>query len=377
MDNRKRCIFHIPNKLDEKSLSGSQVRPRMMLQAFRNIGYDVDVVMGYGKERKESIDKIKNNIKSGIKYDFLYSENSTMPTLLTEKNHLPLYPNLDFGFFNYCKSNGIRIGLFYRDIYWRFSKFTKEISPIKYVVSQLAYRYDLNKYEKLLNIMYVPNKKMGQYIKRDKLSNIIDELPPGCHKNEDFIQLKRKFYENRLKNFDNSLNIFYVGGISDSYDFEEFLKAQNEFENINLIICCREKEWKKEKYRLSKYLNDRIKVVHESGEDLEKYYKKADLTLAYFKPFFYRDMAVPIKFFEYLAHVTPILSSEKTLVGKKVKENDIGYSIPYESEFAQKKLEEILNNYENLYEKHLKCIEKIEENTWEARAKKVANDLSR
>ncbi len=113
MENKKRCIFHIPNKLDEKSLSGSQVRPRMMIQAFKDIGYDVDVVMGYGKERKKSINIIKNNIKSGIKYDFLYSESSTMPTLLTEKNHLPLYPNLDFGFFKFCKNHGIKIGLFY------------------------------------------------------------------------------------------------------------------------------------------------------------------------------------------------------------------------------------------------------------------------
>lgn len=55
------------------------------------------------KKEKKKIKKIKSNIKEGIKYDFLYSESSTEPTLLTEKNHIPLYPFLDFGFLKYCK----------------------------------------------------------------------------------------------------------------------------------------------------------------------------------------------------------------------------------------------------------------------------------
>lgn len=375
MENKKRCIFHIPNKLDEKSLSGSQVRPKMMVQAFKNIGYDVDVVMGYGKERKKSIKEIKNNIKSGVKYDFLYSESSTMPTLLTEKNHLPLYPNLDFGFFKFCKNHGIKIGLFYRDIYWRFSKYTKDSGILKYVVSQIAYKYDLNKYEKLIDVLYVPSKNMGKYIRREKLSKIMDELPPGCDINSDFINNKKKFYENRLKNNDKTLNIFYVGGISDTYDFEEFLKAINYFDNINLVICCREKEWKIEKNRLNKYINERVQIVHKSGHELDKYYKDADLALAYFRPFFYRDMAVPIKYYEYLAHVIPIFSSDNTLVGQKVTDDGIGFTIPYNSDCARDKLDEIIKDYEIIYNKHLKCLDKVVQNTWRERAKKVAYDL--
>ena len=121
----KKCIFHIPNSLEGNY--GSHVRPQKMMQAFKDIGYDVDVVMGYGKERKQSIKKIKKNIRAGMKYDFMYSESSTMPTLLTEKNHLPLYPLLDFSFFRFCKKNGIRIGLFYRDIYWKFQIYKESV----------------------------------------------------------------------------------------------------------------------------------------------------------------------------------------------------------------------------------------------------------
>ena len=108
----KRCIFHIPNYIDKTSKSGSSVRPQMMIKAFEEIGYHVDYVMGYGKERKSQIEKIKRNIRNGVKYEFLYAENSTTPTLLTEKNHIPKYPFLDFGFFKFCKKYGIKIGLF-------------------------------------------------------------------------------------------------------------------------------------------------------------------------------------------------------------------------------------------------------------------------
>ena len=122
----KNMIFHIPMQIDPKMQSGSQVRPHNMIQAFKNIGYNVDVVMGYVKNRKKQIAKIKENINNGVKYDFLYSESSTMPTTLTEKNHLPIAPFLDFDFFKFCKQYGIKIGLFYRDIHWKFEQYKKQ-----------------------------------------------------------------------------------------------------------------------------------------------------------------------------------------------------------------------------------------------------------
>lgn len=65
----------------------------MMIKAFEEIGYHVDYVMGYGKERKSQIEKIKRNIRNGVKYEFLYAENSTTPTLLTEKI---IFPSIHF-----------------------------------------------------------------------------------------------------------------------------------------------------------------------------------------------------------------------------------------------------------------------------------------
>lgn len=103
MKQTKRMIFHIPVKINRNWASASNIRPMKMIETFKKCGYDVAVIEGYGKDRKKQIKQIKNNILKGIKYDFLYSESSTMPTLLTEKNHLPIYPCLDFNFLKFCK----------------------------------------------------------------------------------------------------------------------------------------------------------------------------------------------------------------------------------------------------------------------------------
>ncbi len=46
-------IFHLPLQLDQKMQSCSQIRPQKMIQAFKDIGYDVDVVMGYVQQEKK------------------------------------------------------------------------------------------------------------------------------------------------------------------------------------------------------------------------------------------------------------------------------------------------------------------------------------
>ena len=102
-----RLIFHIPLKIDRNDPSASQIRPQKLMKAFADLGWEMDVVEGSGRDRKQQIAKIKRKIRQGVHYDFVYSESSTMPTLLTEPHHLPIYPCLDFGFLSFCKRHGI------------------------------------------------------------------------------------------------------------------------------------------------------------------------------------------------------------------------------------------------------------------------------
>ena len=88
--------------------AGSSVRPNQMLNAFKLCGYIVDDVTGYGSERKQKIREIKKNIKNGVKYDFVYSESINIPTVLSEENHIPIYPFPGFFIFYILQKSRIK-----------------------------------------------------------------------------------------------------------------------------------------------------------------------------------------------------------------------------------------------------------------------------
>ena len=51
----KRCIYHYPNPVVEKPGIGSALRPYQMLCAFRQLGYEVEMITGYSAERSRKI----------------------------------------------------------------------------------------------------------------------------------------------------------------------------------------------------------------------------------------------------------------------------------------------------------------------------------
>ncbi len=365
--NIKRCIFHIPNYVNPKGLSGSQVRPLKMLQAFKDSGYEVHAVMGNGYQRKKSIRKIKKNIKSGVKYDFMYSESNTMPTLLTGWKRIPLNPLLDFSFFNFCKKHGIKIGLFYRDIHWKFGN-QENIRFVKKYVFLPMYNYDLVQYKKYVDVLYLPSMKMNEYV------NILDNtlpLPPGCDFSESFTKRKIDIKTNE------NLELLYVGGIQGNYNLTKLLQAIKDLPFISLTICCRGPEWINVQNDYENLLTNRITIVHTSGKDLDEYYKKADICLIFFEGSGYWKIASPIKMFEYLAHVTPIVACNGSVAGDFVQENNIGWVIEHNIEELQKLLTDLHKDKTLIAKKQRILKEVAEKNTWKARAQTVIKDLGK
>lgn len=371
----KYCIFHIPNHIDNNGTSGSQVRPRKMMKAFEDIGYKVEVVMGYGAERKQAIERIKNNILSGVKYDFLYSESSTMPTLLTEEDHIPRYPFLDFDFFKFCKKHGIRIGLFYRDIYWRFPVYRLAVKGVKYYAAQLMYRYDLIKYSNLLDVLYLANSGVAKYLPNKKLVSISESLPPASDKNE-YLKEKSVFYDTRVTSKSKSIELFYVGGLGNQYEFLELLKGIKDIPTVNLTICCREKEWNINRLRYEDYLTDRVRIVHVSGDALIPLYMQADVCCCYFSHNEYMDIAVPVKLFEYLSFGIPVLASSGNPAGEFIASCKAGWTINYNSALVKELFEHLLAHYEDIYKAHLYALKAIEGNQWADRALLVQKELT-
>lgn len=372
MQEQKRCIFHIPNYLDSRIVSGSTLRPRKMLEAFCQEGYHVEYIMGNGKERKKQIKQIKRNIQQGIKYEFLYSESSTMPTLLTEKNHLPFFPFLDFGFFKFCKRNGIKIGLFYRDIYWKFSGYKEDVLWMKRICAIPMYKYDLLEYKKYVDKLYLPSELMKEYI---GINLSYGELPPGCEMDISYQTKKRvKWQEDREG---KNLRLFYVGGVKQLYDLTKLLKAIKDLDFVELTICCRENEWKDWSIQYEPYMTKRINVIHKSGEELDEYYINADICMLFFSSEGYRKFAMPIKLFEYIGKLTPIIAVEGSAAGTFVDKTNSGWVIPYKENALCDLLQSIYLKPGMLFEKQKQIMQTASDNTWQKRAQQVILDLSK
>ena len=362
----KKCIFYLPYELDPTAARARMVRPKKMIQGFKDIGYEVFEITGYADERKKRIAALKEEIRSGQRFDFMYAEASTMPTLLTQPHHFPTHPLLDFGFFRYVKKQSIPIGLFYSDIFWRFEDYGKELPSWKKATALACYRYDVKQYERLLDKFYLPTKKMLEYLGSDKLSAIAETLPPGA---ASVPALSRPDAE------PSALTILYVGGVGGYYQIGELLKAVNAVESCRMILCCREQDWEKAKDELEPLLTDRIEVVHKSGEELEGCYQRADLCSLMFGHNAYIDMSQPVKAYEYLAHGIPMLATEGMAIADFVKRYDIGWTLDYDAQAIAEQLRRCIEQPELLAEKRLRCQEAKPQHTWKARAEQVAQGL--
>lgn len=367
MDNIKKCIFHIPTPIQDNGASASSIRPFKMLEAFNNIGYDVEVISGYSDERKEKINVLKEKIRNGGKYDFVYSESSTMPTMLTDPNHLPKNFNLDFNFFKFCKQYNIPVGLFYRDIHWRFPIYKNSVTGIKRLIALFFYKYDLKQYKKNLKYLFVPTYKMCEYLDQKSLPKNIAELPPGTTE----VLLR----SNNASDNSHEIHLLYVGGIGEIYQFDKLLKVVSQQKNVQLTVCCREQDWEKNKATYIKYVSDNICVVHKSGEELKELYDNCDICMAFFKCTAYMAMAMPVKIFEYLSYRKPIIATQDTAAGEFVEKQGIGWSIKYDCDELHALLNNILNNRAEIKSINSNIEKQVKLNTWEKRAEQVVDLL--
>jgi len=365
----KQCIFYLPYKLDEHGSGARMLRPRKMIQAFREIGYNVFVIQGYSDERRKRIKELKKQMANGSQYDFMYTESHTEPTLLTNPNHLPTHPFLDYGFFRYIKNCGIKIGLFYCDVYWRFDTYGKDLPQWKRISALKCYEYDIKKYTKLLDKFYVADYRVSECVGNNILTKITDELPPGA----DNLEIGDKTLTR--KKTERVLELFYVGGLGGNYQIIELVKAVHCLDQVHLTICCRQAEWDKERHKFADYLDERISIVHHTNDELEEYYSNTDVCSLLFQRGTYIDFSRPYKAYEYLAHEIPVLVTDGTGIGVFVKENDIGWNIPYEKDSIMDILQEIINSPDELEKKRNNCKKAKQENLWTIRAMKVANDL--
>ncbi len=359
---KRKIIYHYPNPIKSDSSSASGIRPRIMRDTFISMGYEVYEISGYSKERRKLIKDVKRKIENGEIYDFLYSESLTLPTALSDKNHIPTFPMLDFSFFRFCRKHEIKVGVFYRDIYWRFPELYHPKTFIHKWIAKVFYYFDIVNYLTLDRI-FLPSNEMKKYVPilpQEKLK----ELPPGT---SDFF-INNSIYKNH-----EDLVIVYVGGITDSYPMHTFLEAVRKCKFVNLIICTRYDEWKT--FEQKNDIPSNVTVVHKNSNELKEVYEKADLCSLIFEHQEWRNFAFPFKFFEYLSYGKPVIVTSNTPAARLVQQYNLGWVVDYSEESIISMLEKIFSEKTNIVSVTKNILSARDAFSWEERVKYVAQEL--
>ena len=356
-----RLIFHIPLKIDRNDPSASQIRPQKLMTAFAELGWEMDVVEGSARDRKQQITKIKRKIRQGVHYDFVYSESSTMPTLLTEPHHLPTHPCLDFGFLAFCKRHGIPLGLFYRDIHWQYAN---KGEGFKQRVARYFYFYDLWQYGRLLDVLFLPTLPMLEHVPH-KFSCSVVELPSGLNHSS------RKIEGHSGR---EAMELLYVGGVGGNYNLKPLISAVSTMEGVRLTFCCRTYDWETVREDYAPCLGPNVKVVHLDGDELDAAYDKADLFVMPMSTEYVR-FAAPYKLFEAIGHGLPIVAAKDTWSGDFVERNGIGCACTNDAEALKQTIASLRDNPQRLSQMREALPAVAEQNTWTARCRQIASAL--
>ncbi len=366
MTSPRNMVFHAPYPIQEDPAVASALRPKKMRQAFADLGYNVIDVTGYASERQRNMKDLFRALDEGLEVDFVYSESATIPNSFTEPKHIPLHPFLDRNLFKEMRSRGIPVGVYYRDIYWVFPEYAKNVGPVVAAPMRLLYRWDVDAYSKYLTTLFVQSLDMLEHL-TVRLDCDTAPLPPAA----DFADRPAVSLQPG-----EPLELFFVGGLNkDHYDLTLLLEVVNARDDVHLTLCVRENEWREIGPDYADVLGDNIDVVHRSASELGDLYSRAHVCLLYLPPGEYREFVLPVKLFEYLGNSRPILASRPTMASEFIESRGLGWARDYSHEELNRFLDHLLEHPEDLHQKSEAAREFGQENQWSDRAAQAAAEL--
>ena len=364
----KSVLLYYPFEVAENANSGSKLRPKEIHKAFQQWGdrENVEILLLSGNSAAR--DALFEEWKAAGKLDhlwFCYMENQTIPFWMTDPGHMPKKPFVDKKVMSFLKERNVPVGVFYRDVYWKFDELYP-LKGIKKAVMKTVYRMEENFYNKYCDVIFLPSDAMGIYVDINKK---MVALPPGGSK-KDIVK------KEKLGTVSQGL---YVGGINNE-DYGLFLLldalaiANRGGAVCELTVVCREDEYAgvpEEKKRRLQELG--VKVKHVSGEALNELYRETDFAFIPRYRSTYNDFAVPVKLVEYLSNELPVVATY-CAAQKEIIEKD-GYGIicednPYDMARAITEMAKDTDRY-------LKNIQQtfLEKHSWMARVEKVKGSL--
>ncbi len=348
--------------LNDSPSSGSSVRPIKMKQAFEEIGVELVTIDGINNDfskRRAAVKKTKGLLKN-TRFDGCYIEPPSGP----------MFYYGDLFVIWLLHNKGIPISIFYRDAYWKYPEYYVDknqnvIKRIKLSVIKCIQIFQWHFFKKNVDLIYFPSITMAKEFDCQNK----DCLPPGS-----FVpNIKEK------ESLSDPVQFIFVGGAAKNHGtfltIDAFKEINKDYIKAKLFYVCPEDQWvqlgiDKEIYK------DWLEVVHTSGEEnLKGYYSESDVAVLTAPRTFYRDFAVPIKIFEYLSYLKPVLVTNCTETARIVEDNGIGWVAEDNVEAIAKAITYIVSNPEVIAEKRKVMINARNNNLWLQRADKVINDF--
>lgn len=337
--------------------SGSSVRPFRMYNALVNLGHEVKLLEGQQNRRKERQAKVKEIL------DWL--DNNKPDVCYVEPPSGPFFNQIDLSLLKKVHKMGVPIGLFYRDFYWKFSKWAWKGTPLwKQTILKMMHRRDLVAFRKYCDVVYFPSQECIKILESVNFRRV-GVLPPGCNEPRGEVKLGAR-------------EIFYAGGVREADGIDDLLIALDHINKsgfrvkFNLITKKEELVHLKNSELLK---SDWIEVIEASGEALEPIYARCDLGVLPKKRHFYMDMAISVKVLECMSHGLPMISTDCPAMARFIQQNESGLICKEGPEGLEKAILEYYTNDE-LYHALLDNVKTAAlNNTWEKRVEQVISDL--
>lgn len=361
-------IFHHPGSLVPNGRTGSQVRPYRMLEAFKASGFEVEAVVGYGAERRQKSMTLLRDLAQGRRFDFLYSEARSIPTLLTERHRLPLYPLMDFRFLGKIRAAGVPVGLFYRDVFWRFEQYRNMLPSLARMITIPLYWYDWWWYRRVVDHLFLPSVAMAAYLPTPWSDSRVSALPPGS--------CLRPAEPRARPAGSGPVRLLYIGGVNPpTYDLSPLFACIADSIHVRLTLCCRAEDWEQWRSYYPCADDDRIEIVHATGEQLTELYARADLFALLRSADRYLDFAVPVKLFEAIGYGLPIATVAGTEAARLVAKYDLGWVVDDAGQF-QNLMGRLGEDPSLIPAKRAIVRVSREQHSWQARVREIASTLT-
>lgn len=347
-------IYIVYTDIDEIK-SGSSVRPRKMLDTFKKMGIDVELLSTQQNryvDRCKAVYKFIKKIKNK-KYDFCYIE---LPSG-------PIFGIYDIFLLQYINKCGIEIGMFYRDALWLFDDENVLLPKYKKVIINILHKRDIRLFKKIAKKIYVPSASFATAFYNETGALQLDVLPPGTD-----LSIKTHYKKTQTG--------IYVGSSSYKYGLADLIEAYRRLNEMGykfkLIVVTRKFEYKT--FFPNGHDYPWLEIKHVEGENLTPLYSKSDLAFIPIKKNKYTDMALAIKMLEYISFEKPIITNSLKETGEFLKKYDCAL-------IYNESIEELMSRIVDFYENNLgiKLYENIvtakNQNSWETRVSKIINDL--